>query len=67
MNRDTVPKVEKKMREKTPTATTYRVEKIEERNLLSTKPRIYAFKYGDREIMRHKKYDRFIDTHEKSK
>ena len=69
LNRDKAPKemLQLQERDKTPTATTYKVEKIEERNFLSNKPRVYAFKYGDREIMRHKKYDRFIDTEMKSK
>lgn len=48
--------------EKTPTAQTYKVDHLDERKILSTKRKVRAMIYGDREVMRNKKMTRFIDS-----
>ena len=67
LNRDTQPKKDKKEREKTPHANFYKVDLKDDRKILSTRTKSVAMKFGDREVMKKKKIDRFIDTHEKSK
>lgn len=67
LNRDKRPKEELKLRDKTPHSNIYKVDLMNDRKVLSNRPRSIAYKWGDREVMRNKKIDSHFVVHEKSK
>lgn len=55
------------MRDKTPHSNFYKVDLLNDTKILSTRPRSFALKFGNREVMRTKKIDRHFEVHERSK
>ena len=66
MNRDQQPKKDRKERDKTPHANFYKVDLKDDRKILSTRTKSVVMKFGEREVMKKKKMDRFIDVLEKN-
>ena len=50
-----------------PTASTYQIEKKDERNVLSTKPKVFAVKMKLEIDPKKQKGDRFVDQYARSK
>ena len=55
LNRDQAPKSVKPLRDKTPHSNYYKIEKVDDRKVLSTRTKSQTFDLGDREKMKSHK------------